>query len=292
MTPEDYKYLCRFVASSSGLTLGPNKQYLLNARLLPVAHSRGLKSISELVGALRAGEPGLATAAVEAMTTNETLFFRDRQPFEDLRNVILPRLNEERSKATPLRIWCAAASTGQEPYSLAMLLAEHFPQYGSGQAEILATDLNSAALKRAAEGVYSQFEVQRGLPIRLLMKYLEQVERGWRIKDELRSIIEWRRLNLLDGFIGLGQFDVILCRNVLIYFDTEVKQQILQRLCQRLHPHGYLILGAAETVLGMSTPFARFSACKSAVYRFEATPAATTLGSGRAEDAFRSPIKT
>lgn len=264
----DYEFLCAFLLKRSGLYLGPNKDYLLEARLIPVAQSWGLTGLEALVLDLRrGGNERLSSAVTEAMTTNETLFFRDKTPFDELRDTLLPQLLESRKSSGRFRIWCAAASTGQEPYSLAMLLLEAFPQLQSWKIDIVGTDISTQALARAEEGVYSQFEVQRGLPIQYLMKYFEQVPNGWKIKTELKRHIQYRSLNLLDNFSHLGQFDLIMCRNVLIYFENDVKKKILDRMSGMLRSDGYLILGAAETVMGITDTFDRFRDCRAAVYR-------------------------
>lgn len=264
----DYEFLCAFLLKRSGLYLGPSKEYLLEARLIPVAQTWGLTGLEQLVLDLRRNNnERLNSAVTEAMTTNETLFFRDKTPFDELRDLLLPPIIESRKSSARLRIWCAAASTGQEPYSLAMMLLESFPQLQSWKIDIVGTDLCSKALARAEEGVYSQFEVQRGLPIQYLMKNFEQVPTGWKIKSDLKKHIQYRSLNLLDNFSHLGQFDLIMCRNVLIYFENDIKKRILDRMAGMLRPDGYLILGAAETVMGITDTFDRNRDCKAAVYR-------------------------
>ena len=268
MNPSDFEFLSRWLRERSGLVLTPGKEYLVDSRLLPLAQSEGLADIAALVRELRrSSTTPLATAVVEAMTTNESLFFRDKKPFEDLKDVIVPELIEARATKRNLRIWCAACSTGQEPYSVLMLLGENFPQLQSWHVEVVATDLDTKAIERAKKGLYSQMEVQRGLPIQYLLKYFRQVEKSWQIIDELRHRITWKQWNLLDSFAGLGQFDMILCRNVLIYFDESLKKDIFQKLAKSLRGDGPLILGAAETVFGLSSQFNRDSRCKSSVYR-------------------------
>ncbi|OYW19160.1 MAG: chemotaxis protein CheR [Planctomycetales bacterium 12-60-4] len=263
----DYEFLSQFLVKNSGLSLGPGKEYLLEARLIPLAQSWGLSGIPELVVEVRRNpQMALAHGVVEAMTTNETLFFRDKTPFDELRDQLLPKLLESRQTIRRLRIWSAAASTGQEAYSLAMLLRDGFPQLDNWSIEIVGTDLSKAALARAEAGVYSQFEVQRGLPIQLLVKHFVQDAGGWKIKDELRRWVRFRPMNLMDSFHQLGQFDVIFCRNVLIYFENPVKKEILERMATILRPDGHLILGAAETVLGVTEKFDRLRNCKAAVY--------------------------
>lgn len=267
MNPGDYEYLSNFLLGKSGLALGSGKEYLIEARLIPLAQSWGLANLEELVRELRGRkDERLHSAVVEAMTTNETSFFRDKTPFEEMKEMLLPELIAARRMVRQLRVWCAASSTGQEPYSFLMLIAESFPTLRDWRIEFVATDIDNTALARAESGVYTQFEVQRGLPIQLLMKYFEQVENGWRIKDEIRDRVSFRQLNLLDDFSRLGQFDIVFCRNVLIYFQNQTKRQILERIGKLLRPDGYLYLGAAETVLGITTAFERNKRYKSAVY--------------------------
>jgi chemotaxis protein methyltransferase CheR len=267
INPADYEFLSNFLLKTSGLALGERKEYLLEARLVPLAQSSGLDGLGELVAELRNETNHLLNAAdTEAMTTNETSFLRDKAPFDGLKDTLIPALISSRAAQRRLRIWCVAASTGQEPYSIAMTLRESFPELQSWNVEIIATDISSKVLDRAREGMYSHFEVQRGLPIQLLMKYFAQVEKGWQIHKELRAAIDFGELNLLDDFSRLGLFDVIFCCNVLIYFENEMKKNILDRLNSMLSIDGYLLLGAAETVLGITDTFQRFRDCTAAVY--------------------------
>lgn len=263
----DYEFLTQFLLKYSGLSLGGGKEYLLEARLIPLAQSWGLNGLSDLVVEIRRNpQQALAHGVIEAMTTNETLFFRDKTPFDELREHLLPKLIASRMTTRRLRIWSAAASTGQEAYSLAILLRDSFPQINDWNIEIVGTDLSKGALARAESGIYSQFEVQRGLPIQLLVKHFVQHPEGWRIKDDLRRWVRFRAMNLMDSFHQLGTFDVIFCRNVLIYFENPGKKQILDRMSSILRPDGHLILGAAETVLGVTDTFERLRQCKAAVY--------------------------
>jgi chemotaxis protein methyltransferase CheR len=256
MTPGEFDYLRQFLKVRSGLVLSNEKQYLIESRLLPVARVYNLAGISALVGRLRTAETGpLADAVVEAMTTNESFFFRDKLPFDHLTQMMLPELMTRRASSRRLRIWCAAASTGQEPYSIAMALKELGPKAAGWKFEIIGTDISTDVLDRARAGRYTQFEVQRGLPIQLLLKYFTQDGDTWTISPELRSMIQWRKFNLLDSFGALGQFDIVFCRNVLIYFDQPTKADVLQRICKVLTPDGYMVLGAAETVVGLTEAF-------------------------------------
>jgi chemotaxis protein methyltransferase CheR len=236
--------------------LSADKQYLVESRLLPVARRTGLANLADLVQRLRApGAEALVVEVVEAMTTNESFFFRDKIPFEHFRDTIVPALIAARAAQRRIRIWCAAASTGQEPYSLAMSLKEMGNLLSGWRVEIIATDLSNEVLEKAKAGIYSQFEVQRGLPIALLIKYFTQVGDAWQIAPELRTMVQFRSLNLLGDFAHLGVFDLVLCRNVLIYFDQETKTDVLERLARVTDRDGYLVLGAAETVVGLTESF-------------------------------------
>jgi chemotaxis protein methyltransferase CheR len=256
MTPQDYDFLRKCLKERSGLVLSADKQYLVESRLLPVARRAGVTTLGELVGMLRgAHDPALMTCVVEAMTTNETFFFRDKIPFEHFRATIMPSLIQARRAARSIRIWCAAASTGQEPYSLAMCLKEFSRDIAGWRIELLATDLSTEVLEKARSGIYSQFEVQRGLPIQLLVKYFTRSGESWQIAPELRAMAQYRQLNLLTDFSQLGLFDAVFCRNVLIYFDAETKTDVLNRLAKVTASDGYLVLGAAETVVGLTSRF-------------------------------------
>ena len=255
MTPTEYEYLRKFLKDNSGLDLSADKQYLIESRLLPLARKGGLSGITELVQKLQAGSRQLITDVVEAMTTNETFFFRDKVPFDHFRDHIMPEVIKARAARRSVRIWCAAGSTGQEPYSLAMCLKEMGAALTGWRVEIIATDLSQEVLEKAKSGIYSQFEVQRGLPIQMLMKYFKQTGETWQINPELRAMIQHRQLNLLHDFAQLGTFDVIFCRNVLIYFDQDTKINIFNRLARQIEPDGFLVLGAAETVVGLTDTF-------------------------------------
>lgn len=256
MTPADYDYLRKLLKERSGLVLSADKQYLVESRLLPIARRLGSGNLSDLVTKLKApcAEP-LIVDVVEAMTTNESFFFRDKIPFDHFRDFMLPSLIKARANQHRIRIWCAAASTGQEPYSLAMILKEMAGLVAGWRVEILATDLANEVLEKARAGLYSQFEVQRGLPIQMLMKYFTQSGDTWQISPEIRAMVQFRPLNLLADFAHLGTFDVVFCRNVLIYFDQPTKIDVLDRLARITEHDGYLVLGAAETVVGLTESF-------------------------------------
>jgi chemotaxis protein methyltransferase CheR len=236
--------------------LSADKQYLVESRLLPVVRKNGLGSLAELVGALKmAPAAPLASTVVEAMTTNESFFFRDKLPFDHFREVVMPALLNARANERHIRIWCSAAATGQEPYSLAMALRDMAGALRDWRIDILATDISSSALEKARAGLYSQFEVQRGLPIQALIKNFMQIGDQWQISPELRAMVKFRHFNLLHDFTVLGSFDVVFCRNVLIYFDQDTKIGVLNRLARSLTRDGYLLLGAAETVVGLTAAF-------------------------------------
>jgi chemotaxis protein methyltransferase CheR len=256
VTPLDYDFLRKCLKQRSGLVLSADKQYLVESRLLPVARKAGLGSLGGLVAALKRGNTeALMTTVVEAMMTNESFFFRDKLPFENFRSTVLPALTAARRSSRSIRIWCAAASTGQEPYSLAMLLKEMQRDIAGWRIDVIATDLSNEVLEKARLGIYSQFEVQRGLPIQMLIKYFTQNGDMWQIAPDIRSMVKYRQLNLLSDFSHLGVFDLIFCRNVLIYFDQETKINLLNRLARVVAGDGYLVLGAAETVVGLTDSF-------------------------------------
>lgn len=255
MTPSDFEFLRAYLKERSGLVLSSDKGYLIESRLLPVARQHGLASITELVSRLKVAPPGLDMAVIEAMTTNESFFFRDKLPFEQFRDVIMPALLKARAGQRRLRIWCAAASTGQEPYSIAMILGDMAAKLAGWRVEMLGTDLSTPVLDRAKAGIYTQFEVQRGLPITELMRHFTQVGEQWQISSALRGMVQYRPLNLLRDFSSLGSFDVVFCRNVLIYFDQPTKSDILGRIARQIPEDGYLLMGAAETVIGLSEEF-------------------------------------
>ncbi len=255
MTPPDYEYLRKLLKDQSGLDLSADKQYLIESRLVPLSRKVALSGIPELVQKMKAGSASLIAQVVEAMTTNETFFFRDKIPFDHFRQSIMPEILEARAARKSVRIWCAAGSTGQEPYSLAMCLQEMESQLAGWRVEIIATDLSQEVLEKSRAGLYSQFEVQRGLPIQLLVKYFKQTGEFWQINPDIRAVVQHRQLNLLHDFSLLGAFDVIFCRNVLIYFDQDTKIDIFHRLCKIMEPDGFLVLGAAETVVGLTDAF-------------------------------------
>ncbi len=253
MTPQAFSVIADLVKARSGMVLGPDKLYLLETRLAPVLRSAGLPSLEALAARLR--EPRseiLAAQVVEALTINETFFFRDIKPFNHLRDVTLPALHAARPAGTPIRIWSAAASTGQEAYSIAMILIDGAAQFAGRRFEILGTDISREALEKARAGLYTQFEVQRGVPMAALVKHFKKEGENWRISEAVRKLVTFREWNLLDDPRALGTFDVIFCRNVLIYFDAPTKKRVLDSLLRQLAPDGVVYLGGAETVLGLT----------------------------------------
>jgi chemotaxis protein methyltransferase CheR len=253
MTETDLALIQQFILQRTGILLTPEKRYLVETRLDPVLRQLQLPSLAALAAKLKTGDRALELAVVDAMTTNETLFFRDRLPFEMFQKVIMPELIRSRRASGKIRIWCAACSSGQEPYTLSMILDEMKSELGGLSVEILATDISEKVLKQAREGLFSQFEVQRGLPIRFLIKHFTQIGTRWQINAALANRIQFKSLNLLQPFRSMGPFDIIFCRNVLIYFGESTKRDVLNRLGEVLAPDGSLILGGAETVLGLSS---------------------------------------
>jgi len=254
VTPSDYEYLRKLLKERSGLDLSAEKQYLVEGRLVPLARKAGVPGIPELVQKMKGGAEALTAEVVEAMTTNETFFFRDKVPFDHLKDTVLPALIKARAARRALRFWCAASSTGQEPYSIAMLLKETAALSG-WRTEIIATDLSQAVLEKSKAGLFSQFEVQRGLPIQMLVKYFKQEGEFWQVNADIRAMVQHKQLNLLQDFSHLGTFDVIFCRNVLIYFDQPTKASIFERMSRMIEPDGVLMLGAAESVVGITDTF-------------------------------------
>jgi chemotaxis protein methyltransferase CheR len=259
VTPLDYEFLRKLLKERSGLDLSADKQYLVESRLVPLARKAGLTGISDLVQKMKTGSAEPLTAeVVEAMTTNETFFFRDKTPFDHLKDTMLPALLQARAGRRSLRIWCAASSTGQEPYSIAMCLKALGSAVAGWKIDIVATDLSQGVLEKSKAGIFSQFEVQRGLPIQMLVKHFTQIGDMWQLNSDIRSMVQHRQLNLLQDFGHLGTFDLIFCRNVLIYFDQDTKAGIFERLGRVIEGDGFLVLGAAESVVGISDAFKPF----------------------------------
>ena len=255
MRPEDFDFVAKVLKDRSGLIITPDKAYLLESRLTPVARRRGLKGCDELVASLRTASEDLLREVTEAMTTNESFFFRDIKPFDQFKAMVLPQLLQTRATKKSLRIWSAASSSGQEAYSLAMLLKEEAARLPGWKIEIVGTDISVEMLEKAKAGFYSQFEVQRGLPIQFLVKYFKKNNEMWQIDPAIRAMVQYREYNLLHDLKPLGQFDVVFCRNVLIYFDQPTKTRVLDNISRIMPDDGLLYLGGAETVLGISDKF-------------------------------------
>jgi chemotaxis protein methyltransferase CheR len=256
MTITDFDFICQILKTRSGLLLTNDKAYLLESRLLPVARKWKLATFDDLVRLIRTkNDEAIIRDVVEAMTTNESFFFRDTKPFDQFKQICLPALLKSRASSKTIRIWSAACSSGQEGYSLAMILSEMGAQFAGWKIEIIGTDLSGEILQRAKDGLYSQFEVQRGLPITLLVKYFQQTGDRWKISDAIRNKVQFREWNLLNDPSPLGKFDIVYCRNVLIYFDQPTKTKVLAGIAKQMPEDGYLFLGGAETVLGISDKF-------------------------------------
>jgi chemotaxis protein methyltransferase CheR len=264
MQPADFQFLAKLIHDRSGIALTPDKDYLLESRLLPIARVHGISDLAGLVARLRtAPDEAMLKEIIEAMTTNESSFFRDGKPFEQLKQHVLPMLAEKQRLIKRLRIWSAACSTGQEPYSTAMLLLEESAKMPGFAHEIVGTDLAQKVVDRAKQGMFSQFEVQRGVPITMLLKYFaQQSDSGWQLKENVRSMVQYRTLNLLESYAAMGKFDLIFCRNVLIYFDDPTKQSIIEKMAQCLHPHGLLILGSTETAVDPKGIYVPYKDCR------------------------------
>lgn len=255
MRPEDFDFVAKMLKDRSGLIITRDKAYLLESRLTPVARKRGLKGLDELMSGLRTAGEDVLRDVTEAMTTNESFFFRDIKPFDQFKAVVLPAMLNCRATKKTVRIWSAACSSGQEAYSLAMILKEEAARLPGWKFEIVGTDISTEMLEKAKAGVYSQFEVQRGLPIQLLVKYFKKNAELWQIDPAIRGMVQYREYNLLHDLKPLGQFDVVFCRNVLIYFDQPTKTRVLDNIARVMPDDGFLYLGGAETVLGISDKF-------------------------------------
>ncbi|MFK7894614.1 MAG: protein-glutamate O-methyltransferase CheR [Myxococcota bacterium] len=264
----DFEYLVGLIGERSGIIIEANKEYLIEARMAPILRSAEFEDISTLVASLRTKPKGpLADEVVDAMTTNETSWFRDRHPFDALKSQVIPELIERNEEKQKFQIWCGAASSGQEPYTIGMTILEHFPQLKDWGVKIIATDLSTTVLEQATSGKYSQIEMNRGLPASLLTKYFVRDGTSWVVNDELRSLIDFRPLNLIERFPVMPQADLVFLRNVLIYFDVETKNKILEGVRKQMEPHAYLFLGGAETTINVHDGFERLSIGKAAAYK-------------------------
>ena len=269
LNPAGYAYLQRLLLENTGIVLESAKEYLVEARLHALMHSEGFATVSALLEALEMDERKgpLHRRTIEAMLNGETSFFRDHYPFEALRTTVLPELIAARSGSKSLNIWCAAAASGQEAYSVAMLLLENFPALRDWSVRILATDVSETTLEKARSGIYRQIEVNRGLPAPYLVKYFERSGDDWRVKDKVRSMVEFSHLNLIEPWPNFPRPDVILLRNVLLYFSSEARKSIMQNVVKTLRPDGTLFLGGGETMLALDRTFESVRIGKSICYR-------------------------
>ncbi|GAB3598481.1 chemotaxis protein CheR [Angustibacter peucedani] len=268
IAPEAFGFVCDLVRRESAIVLAPGKEYLVESRLLPLARAQGDADIDAYVARARRQPTGpIVREIVEALTTNETSWFRDNEPFQGLRGTVLPRLVADRATSRRLRVWSAACSSGQEPYSLAMVLAET-PALAGWHLEVLGTDLSLEMVERSREGRYNQLEMNRGLPATHLVRWFERDGTAWRVTRELGALTTFRQLNLVRPFPHLGgRFDVVFLRNVLIYFDLPTKREVLARVREVLAPDGVLFLGATETTMGVDDAWERVAVGRSSVYR-------------------------
>jgi chemotaxis protein methyltransferase CheR len=269
LSPSDFQFLTSLIQNKSAIVLESSKGYLIESRLLPIVSEMGLGSLTELVGRLR--QPAArddTQRVIEAMTTNETSFFRDLLPFQALQSHIIPELIAKRSKDRQLTIWSNACSSGQEVYSIAMLLLDHFPELKNWKIKLIASDLSSQILQKAKQGLFNQTEVNRGLPMPMLLKYFVREGTVWKIKDEVRNMVEFREINLIESWPpALNKIDVVFLRNVLIYFSPETKAEILAKVRNVVRDDGYLFLGGVETTMNLNVRFERQAIGKAAVYR-------------------------
>jgi chemotaxis protein methyltransferase CheR len=263
-----FNFVRQLLRQRAAIVLDDTKQYLVDSRLSQLARREGLASAQDVIDRLRAAPAGpLQRKVIEAMTTTETLFFRDGKPYDALRNAIFPELLRLRRTERKLRIWSCACSSGQEPYSVGMLLREHFPELSGWEVRMVATDISTEMLARSRAGRYSRIEINRGLPSEYLTKYFEPVGPDWQIRDDLRKMIEFRELNLADPWPQIHSADLVLLRNVLIYFDMDTKRQVLGKVRRLLRPGGYLMLGTAETTVNLDDGFELVRSDGTAYYR-------------------------
>ncbi|WGV26903.1 CheR family methyltransferase [Halotia branconii] len=268
VSTNDFEYLRQLVHEHSAVMLYGDKTYLAELHLQPIVESVGFASITELINYLRTHPfNSLHVQTIEALVTNETSFFRDHYPFEALRQIIIPELVKNRAVERSLNIWCAACSNGQEPYSIAILIKEHFPLLTNWPVQLIASDFSTKVLARAQKGQYNKLEIKRGLPQNIRDKYFQKLDRDWQIKDEIRQMVDFRQFNLVQSWSSLPKFDVIFLRNVLIYFDIATKKALLKKVKQQLRPDGYLFLGSGETTINLDTSFRRVSFDKGICYQ-------------------------
>ena len=276
ISPEEYSLFTKYIADISGISLDDGKQYLVETRLNPLIDEMGCRTFAELYHKSKVDETrSLEKKIIDAISTNETYFFRDKSPFELLQHKIIPDLIDRRQKTTPantplkLRIWCAASSTGQEVYSIAIVLKELYLDPSKYQITLLGTDISNSAVAQASYGRYNKFEISRGLTPERTRKYFDQEDNFWRIKDEIRSMVVFRKVNLMDSLMGLGRFDIILCRNVAIYFTCEQRKQLYDKIARVLMPDGYLVIGATETLANDTSLFSPYRYLRAVYYQMK-----------------------
>lgn len=273
---QDFDIISAMVKERSAIVLETGKEYLVESRLVPVAQSHGLRDLHQLAAEMKSSpNSALVSDVIDAMTTNETSFFRDIRPFEALRTDILPDLIKAKGGDRSLTIWCGACSTGQEPYSIAMTIAEHFPELASWQVRIIGTDLSPTVVKQAERGVYTQLQVNRGVPAPLLIKYFDRKGMEWHIKPEIRRRVEFRTANLVAQWPTMPTVDLVMLRNVLIYFDNPSREAILRKAASVMAPHGHLLLGSTESTIGLNVPFRREQAGNVSTLRLAGAGAAS-----------------
>jgi len=266
LSRDDYTFLKQYIHRESGILIEDDKHYLLEARLLPIVRREALTSLPDLCNLLRSVQGyRIRRQVVEAMTTNETLFFRELSQYEALRKTVIPELAAQRAVTRKLSFWSAAASSGQEAYSTAMMLLEM--GYRDWTLQILGTDLNESILGRAREGQYMQIEVNRGLPVNYLLTYFDREGSSWRMKKYVRDMVSFQAFDLRHSMRSLGRFDIIFCRNVLIYFDNDTKKKILAEIQNALNPGGYLLLGGAENTLNLDLGLQRVEIGSAVLYQ-------------------------
>ena len=266
----DFDYICKMIRDNAAIVLGPGKEYLVESRMASLIQQEGIDSIEDLVKKLRTNpQNGLQTRVVEAMTTNETSFFRDIHPFNVLKDHVLPELIEKNKDTKKLHIWCGASSSGQEPYSLAMLIRQNFPKIIDWNITFIASDISHEMLERCRNGIYSQLEINRGLPAPMMVKFFERKGTDWQIKEDLRKLVDFKFVNLCQAWPYMPPMDLVMMRNVLIYFDVEIKKDILVKVKKLLKPGGYLFLGAAETTINLEDSFERMNFKQSGCYRIK-----------------------
>jgi chemotaxis protein methyltransferase CheR len=250
---QEFNIIRNFLCKNSGHNLEDDKLYLVQARLLPLVKELGLKDLNHLAHKISQGNDNqLSKKIIEAMTVHETYFFRDKVPFENIEKYVIPRILEQKKSFKKFKIWCAACSTGQEPYSLAIVLDQYAKNFNGWNIEILATDISEQAIDFARNGQYSHFEVQRGMPINHLMRYFVQHKDYWQINDYIKSKVKFRQLNLLHDFTNIGTQDLILCRNVMIYFDIETKKKIIAKFIKIMERDGCIMIGSSESMIGLT----------------------------------------